>query len=204
MSEAVRVRPARPEDLEAVSAILVEGFRSKFEAAFRGRMDRAGRIVARTLQAEMRRGLPGLYVAERAGRVVGTLSLRRREDPEVASWAATLVLFQELGLWGGLRAMFYLSLVDQPVGGREVYVSDVAVEEAFRRQGVARALLHHAEKVARLWGKEALVLDVSAGNEAARRLYRSLGYTEERVRRSLLTRWLLGMGEWVRMRKVLA
>ncbi|MGB9723068.1 MAG: GNAT family N-acetyltransferase [Chloroflexia bacterium] len=203
MSERVQVRPARPEDLEALSAILVEGFRSKFEAAFRGRMDRAGRIIARTLRAEMRRGLPGLYVAEQAGRVVGTLSLRRREDPEVASWSATAVLFQELGLWGGLRAMFYLSLVDQPIGKKDVYVSDVAVARAFRRQGVARAMLLHAEKVARLWGKEALVLDVNAENEPARRLYLSLGYTEERVRRSLLTRWLLQMGEWVRMRKVL-
>ncbi len=203
MSEPVQVRPACPEDLETVSLILVEGFYSKFEAAFRGRMDRAARIIARTLRAEMRRRLSGLYVAERAGRVVGTLSLRRREDPEVASWPATWVLFQELGLWGGLRAMFYLALVDQPVGRKDVYVSDVAVEKAARRQGVARAMLRHAEKVARLWGKEALVLDVSAGNEPARRLYLSLGYTEERVRRSLLTLWLLQMGEWVRMRKVL-
>ncbi len=203
MSEPVQVRPACPEDLEAVSAILVEAFRSKFEAAFRGRMDRAERIVARTLQAEMRRGLSGLYVAERAGRVVGTLSLRRREDPETASWAATAILFQELGLGGGLRAMFYLSLVDQPIGRKDVYVSDVAVERPFRRQGIARTMLYYAEKVARLWGKKALVLDVSARNEPARRLYLSLGYTEERVRRSLLTRWLLQMEEWVRMRKVL-
>lgn len=203
MSEPVEVRPARPEDLDAVSAILVEGFRSKFEAAFRSRMDRAERIIARTLQAEMRRGLPGLYVAERAGRIVGTLSLRRREDPEVASWSATLVLFQELGLWGGLRAMFYLSLVDQPIGKKDAYISDVAVEKTARRQGVARALLRHAEKVARLWGKKALVLDVSLQNEPARRLYLSLGYTEERVHRSLLTHWLLQMGEWVRMHKAL-
>lgn len=202
MSESMQVRPARPEDLEAVSAILVEAFRSKFEAAFRGRMDRAEHIVARTLQAEMRRGLPGLYVAEQAGRVVGTISLRRREDPETASWAATAILFQELGWWGGLRAMFYLSLVDQPIGRKDVYVSDVAVEEAFRRRGIARAMLYHAEKVARLWGKKALVLDVGAGNEPARRLYLSLGYTEERIRRSLLTRWLLQMEGWVRMRKV--
>jgi len=200
-TSVIRVRPAREADIAAVAAILVEGFRSKFEAAFDERVDRAESVVARTLALGASRGLAGLFVAELEGRVAGTVALRRQSDPDVPEWDSAGILFSELGLWGGLRAMFYFSLLDQPCGRQEVYVSDVAVAAPLRRRGVGQALLHHAEKVARTWSKSALVLDVTAQNEAARQLYRRLGYTEQRLRRSLLARWLLKEGEWVRMRK---
>ena len=99
--------------------------------------------------------------------------------------------------------MFYFSLLDQPCGHEEVYVSDVAVAPGMRRRGVGEALLAHAEKIAHSWGKKALVLDVTARNEAAIRLYERRGYTVQRRRRPLLARWLLKEGEWVTMRKVL-
>jgi ribosomal protein S18 acetylase RimI-like enzyme len=202
-SPAIRVRPAREADIAAAAAILVEGFRSKFEAAFDERVDRAESVVARTLALEAPRGLPGLFVAEADGQVVGTVALRRHSDPDAPEWDSAGILFDELGLWGGLRAMFYFSLLDQPCGWQEVYVSDVAVAGPVRRRGVGQALLRHAETVARSWGKQALVLDVTARNEAARQLYRKLGYIEQRLRRSLLAHWLLKEGEWVRMRKEL-
>jgi len=201
MNEGIRVRPARPSDLEAAAAILAEGFRDKFAAAFSSQVDKAERIIARTLALERTRGGPGLYVAESEGQVVGTIGLRRREDPEVPFWPAASVLFEELGVWAGLRAMLYLSLLDQPTGRRELYVADVAVAASFRRRGVGQALMQHAEGLARSWGRSALVLDVSAKNEAARNLYGRLGYKVQRVRRSLVTGWLLGTGEWLRMRK---
>ncbi len=203
MTDAPPVRPACAEDLPAVAAILVECFHGQFAAAFGHRIGRAERVLARTMALELPRGLPGLYVAVLEEQVVGTMALRRREDPDAPPWPATGIFLQELGPWGGVRAMFILSLLDQPVGWNEAYVSDVGVAPALRRHGVARALLQHAEKVARFWGKRALVLDVSAGNAAARRLYDGLGFAAERVRRSLLTRWLLGQAEWVRMRKEL-
>ena len=135
--------------------------------------------------------------------MAGTIALRRQSDPDVSEWDSAGILFDELGLWGGLRAMFYFSLLDQPCGRQEVYVSDVAVATPVRRRGVGQALLQHAERVARTWGKKALVLDVTAQNEPARQLYRRLGYIEQRLRRSLLARWLLKEGEWVRMHKSL-
>lgn len=200
---AIRVRPARLEDLAAAGEILVEGFRSKFQAAFAGHMERAARVVARTLALEVEQGRCGLFVAEIEGQIAGTISLRRHGDPESPGWPATRLLLEEVGLLRGLRAMLYMALLDQPFGPGEVYVSDVAVAAAFRRRGVGQALMRHAEQVARLWGMQALVLDVNIGNHPARRLYRRLGFGEERVRFSFLAGWLLGMGEWLRMRKAL-
>ncbi len=195
------VRRARMIDAEAVANILAEGFQAKFVVAFRERADRAARVLARTMALEVPRGLGGIYVAEVNGQVAGTLALRRKEDPELPAWPALSILFEELGFWGGLRAAFYLSLAEQPFDHREVYVSDVAVSSAYRRRGVGQALLAYAEGVARSWHKEALVLDVETDNEAARNLYLGAGYVEQRVRRSLLSIWLTGKGEWVRMRK---
>ncbi len=203
MSDTVHVRPTRAEDLEAVAAILVEGFAEHFEAAFGHQVGRAGHVLARLLALDVPRGLPGMYVAELQGRVVGTIVLRRRGDPEASLWSIVTIFVQDLGLWAGLRAMFCLSLLDQAFGYADVYIADVAVAAGFRRRGVARALLTHGEKVARFWGKRRLVLDVGEENEAARQLYRQLGYTEGRFRRSLLARWLLGKGAWVRMQKTL-
>lgn len=200
----LRVRPATRDDLEAIAEILVEGFADKFRAAFGRRMDCAHRIVFRTLSTEAEgHRLGGLFVADYGGRVVGTIALRRREDPEAPFWPATAILFEELGLLGGLRALFYLSLLDQPCRRNEAYISDVAVAAPMRRQGIGTALLLKAEEVARGWGKHAVVLDVSARNEPAIRLYRHLGYRQERRRTALLAGLLLGEACWLRLRKEL-
>ncbi len=201
MPEPIEVRPARSEDLEMVAEVLVEGFRDKFRAAFGRHLERAGRVTARILALEAPRGLPGLYVAELDGRVAGTIALRRWNDPEPSPFRVLGILLGELGLWGGLRLVLYMSLLDQPAGRYEVYISDVAVAAPLRRRGVGRAMLTYAEEMARRWNLHALVLDVSAENRAAIRLYRQLGYREERTRSSFLTRWLLGEERWLRMRK---
>ncbi|ROR18056.1 acetyltransferase (GNAT) family protein [Comamonas sp. BIGb0124] len=55
-------------------------------------------------------------------------------------------------------------------------VHDVAVLEAFRGRGIARALMAEAERQARLRGCCKLTLEVLAGNAVAQRAYRSQGY----------------------------
>jgi ribosomal protein S18 acetylase RimI-like enzyme len=59
---------------------------------------------------------------------------------------------------------------------RQWWVYAVDVDEAHRRRGLGRAAMGHAEEVAREAGATAIGLNVFAGNDAAQRLYRSLGY----------------------------
>lgn len=58
----------------------------------------------------------------------------------------------------------------------EFHIANLAVSPDFRRRGVARALVEHALDWAKAEGAEQALLEVRASNEAAQRLYRSLGF----------------------------
>lgn len=59
---------------------------------------------------------------------------------------------------------------------KRAYISNLAIEPAYRRQGVAQQLLHTSEKIAISWGFQRVYLHVMADNEAARALYERAGY----------------------------
>ncbi|NJL01140.1 MAG: GNAT family N-acetyltransferase [Spirulinaceae cyanobacterium RM2_2_10] len=59
------------------------------------------------------------------------------------------------------------------------YISNLAVSQAYRRQGVARRLLAQCEPVALDWGYQDIYLHVLETNHEARRLYQSCGYCLE-------------------------
>ncbi len=59
-----------------------------------------------------------------------------------------------------------------------LFVDELSVLPAFRRRGVARALLAHAEEIACSLGLAGLRLLARPENDAARALYRTLGFSE--------------------------
>jgi ribosomal protein S18 acetylase RimI-like enzyme len=73
-------------------------------------------------------------------------------------------------LAGTLHAIAYV----HPAGQRYVYVDEVDTDEAFRRQGVASAMMKAAREIARGMGAHAVWLGADEGNDAAHALYRSL------------------------------
>ncbi len=64
------------------------------------------------------------------------------------------------------------------LASRRWLISNVAVQGAYRRQGLARQLMEATLDWARQQGGEWAVLQVRADNEPARRLYRGLGFEE--------------------------
>ena len=75
-----------------------------------------------------------------------------------------------------------LWLAERASGGRQtLFVYDVDIDDAWRGHGYGRAAMRLAEEEARARGIEYLELNVFGGNEAARNLYRSLGYAETSV-----------------------
>jgi ribosomal-protein-alanine N-acetyltransferase len=66
----------------------------------------------------------------------------------------------------------------------ELHINTLAVHPRWRRQGVASQLLTHVLDDAVQKGAEKATLEVRRSNEAARRLYAALGFSEAGVRRN--------------------
>ena len=58
------------------------------------------------------------------------------------------------------------------------FITDVFVDEAFRGQGIGRALLDHAESFAKENGVSDMMIGVLASNHPARSLYQAQGFEE--------------------------
>lgn len=62
-----------------------------------------------------------------------------------------------------------------------IWLYEVEIEESVRGRGLGREAMLAFEQRARELGAEKVTLNVFGGNEVARSLYRSLGYSEESV-----------------------
>lgn len=83
-------------------------------------------------------------------------------------------------------AVFFVALCENKVAGYagmhcildECYIDNIAIFPAYRRQGIAGALLDALEDYARAHGASFLTLEVRVSNMPAIRLYRGKGYQE--------------------------
>ncbi len=112
-----------------------------------GHLDPADEYAATLRDAGVRAEYAELLVAERAGEVVGTVTVCPAGSP-----------FAEIREDGELEFRF------------------LAVAPAKWRSGVGEALVDACERRAMETGAKALVISVIDGNEAAHRLYRRLGF----------------------------
>lgn len=70
---------------------------------------------------------------------------------------------------------------------QQIYLSNLAVREQYRRQGFARLLLQAAEQQTLEWGFRELYLHVMVDNHHARQLYQKMGYRIQRVETTVLS-----------------
>lgn len=198
----VQIRTAELDDIDGILVLHREAFADKFGGAFgAGNAERGAEALAVAWRRQGARALRGMLVAEADNCIVGTTTLRTSESGLDDSGAAEMAFQQVLGLWGALRSLFALSLLDHRIGRDEGFVTDVAVLAAYRRRGVARMLMERAEALALYRRKRYLGLYVSAANTAARQLYDHLQFYEVRTRKSWLTRLMFGQRTWIYMRK---
>lgn len=88
-------------------------------------------------------------------------------------------------------ARSHLAVIDGTVIGyviywllaREIDIHNLAVAPAYRRRGIARALLEAVIADARRERAARITLEVRKSNDAAQRLYHSLGFMAKGVRR---------------------
>lgn len=198
------VRPARPEDVPRIAALVVEGFVDKFRPVFGERTELAISIMEKWIELEHAAGGVRSLVAESGGRVVASVGVRMDEaDEEAVSRGLWRTLRRALGLPRTLWATTLLSYPRYFSRSSEAYVERLVVSPDHRKRGMARSLLASAESLAREAEKDTVGLHVSGNNEAAIGLYEAEDYTEVSRQRSLLTGYFLGIRHWLYMRKTL-
>ena len=87
-----------------------------------------------------------------------------------------IAAFEESSVIGGIAA-YVLPKFEQ--ARTELYIYDLAVEEANRRSGVATAMIEELKKVAVARGVYVIYVQADQGDEAAIALYTKLGVREE-------------------------
>ncbi|MEA5470526.1 GNAT family N-acetyltransferase [Spirulina sp. 06S082] len=83
-----------------------------------------------------------------------------------------------------------------------LYLSNLAVSQSYRRQGIARRLLLSCEPLALKWGYQDIYLHVLDDNEGAKQLYLNLGYNIDRIE-SYPNRWIVPRPNRLLLRKTL-
>ncbi len=81
----------------------------------------------------------------------------------------------------GFTCLRFARLITTAVPYAEV--TELFVEEAFRRRGIARALLAEAETLARGLGAPGIILFTGLKNETAQVFYRAVGYHDYAITR---------------------
>jgi ribosomal protein S18 acetylase RimI-like enzyme len=145
----ITIRRAIPDDYDALCEIMDEVDRLHREHLPHIFRQPEGPVRERDfLVGQMSDANVGLFVAEVDGKVVGMAHGLVRDTPPLP------IL----------------------VPRRYASIDNVGVKQEFRRAGIGRALMRHAEQWARTQGADSVELSVWEFNEVAQALYRSLGY----------------------------
>lgn len=94
----------------------------------------------------------------------------------VGSEASILLIARYPEETDSIRGVLTLGIYPVPTGVRSI-VEDVIVDEKFRRNGIAEALLKKAIEVAREAGAGNVSLSANGSRDAANELYHKLGFT---------------------------
>jgi ribosomal protein S18 acetylase RimI-like enzyme len=181
----VVVREARPEDADAVAAIVADGLAAKYRPALG---DAATPAIAALVRHGVEAGTGSRHlVAELDGRIAGAVHLVTGGAPP----GMTAALVRAVGPWTALRAIVVLSLLSDGRAGRdEAHLDELAVAGWARRRGVGRALLDACVREGSRAGRRRLTLWVTTDNAPALALYAAAGFEETRRRRLLAGRLL--------------
>jgi ribosomal protein S18 acetylase RimI-like enzyme len=200
MAANLTIRPAVMDDITNILALHCEAFSDKFGSAFGvNHITLGSDALNAAWHREGAHALNGMLVAEWQGCIIGTTTLRTVEMGNDDAGGVELAFQQVLGVWRAIRSIIALSLLSHRIERDEGFITDVAVSAPFRRCGIATTLLQNAEYMAKQCGKRYLGLYVSSKNTGAQALYRHLGFSVTRVRRSVLTWFIFGQREWLYM-----
>ena len=133
----IRVHPARTVDLPGVAAVLQDVFSDKLRVIVSSQPEKVRMLLEAAYTGPVQRGFDGVLVAERDGRIVGTLLIGPMYYTPLEKRAFEHLAVRELGMPRMLRAAFLLWLLGHRAEPDEAYVTDLAVARDYQGQGIA-------------------------------------------------------------------
>ncbi|MFH1086219.1 MAG: GNAT family N-acetyltransferase [Chloroflexota bacterium] len=166
---AIVILPTLPDALRRDAAELIyTAFERKWRVLTGAHSQRLVALLAESLRADQ------VLTAVDEGRLVGVANLGYgRSSAQSASLGACL---RHMGLLRGLLAWLVLRRLGGHCPPDELHVETLAVDAAYRGQGIGTRLLEAAIARARQRGYAAARLEVVDTNAGARRLYERLGF----------------------------
>jgi ribosomal protein S18 acetylase RimI-like enzyme len=159
-NSSVTIRPARSQDLYGMAEVLANSFHPPVGLFFwMYPLFRMG--IYEDLRNRLQASRP-YYTC-----LVATLPVNSLGETE------TVVATVEIALRSTHSCSF--------IGAKYPYISNLAVRQAYRRQGIAVQLLLKCEEIAFEWGYQKLALHVLQDNYPAQQLYFSQGYHLEKT-----------------------
>lgn len=195
------VRPARLADLPGVAAVLQDAFSEKMRAIFGNQPKKVRALLETLYTGPVQRGYDGVLVAERGGRIIGTLLIEPMYFTTRENRAFEYLAIRDLGVLRTVRASFLLWRLSHHPEPGEAYISDLGVAQDCRGEGVGQFLLDQAEQWALDHDRTHLTLWVAATNDSAIGLYDKMGFEAVRARSSRITRLFFGIRDWHFMEK---
>lgn len=180
-SAGPRVRGCLPADAPAVTPILYDSSGGLYDR-YAGSRALAERAIKRALASDgTSASVDVVYVAELDGEVAGAMAAMPYSDWTPRAHAFLRATLRSVPPWRWPRAIAVYRasgrVAPEPPGSC-FYVDSLATGTAFRRRGVARALLEEADRRARELGLRHVALDTWSDNRAARALYAQAGFKE--------------------------
>ena len=187
----MHIRPAQIDDAPAAAELIQETQEGYGDALLGlGSRERAVEVVAGFFRKGNNRFSYRLtHLAETDGQIAGLLLVFPGRDALKLMVPMAWQILHFFNPWELLRVALRapMAMDGEETRPDEFYIAHLAVLPEFRRQGVGRALLDHADKLAQAAGIHKCALCVDIDNPNAQSLYESQGY---RVDRTVKTPWL--------------
>jgi ribosomal protein S18 acetylase RimI-like enzyme len=203
--ETPTIRPFEEKDIDAVSKIMLNAFKSKFRSL---KIISDEKMVQLFKESGFVEDQPfkGYLVAEMDEEVVGVMSLKwqdqvGRKGPKKNNFFR---LCRHYGLFNILKLFLLLAILEGRTSEGECYIEHIAVSSSYRGQNIGTMLLNHVDRIVEDTAVlNRITLYVSEGNASAIKLYERLGFVLRRRESSRISQFLLREKTWYYMVKVI-
>ena len=170
---SLTLRRARLTDLQDLTDLLTHSFHGQSKQPFWLQS-----ILRFSIQEDLRQRLQSSNAQQTCWVAIQTPT----EDHDQGNVRPQLVGTVEIGQRSPLTLGWPLNIETWLTPNQTfLYISNLAIAENHRRQGIAQTLLQRCEQTAITWQQPELYLHVLESNQAARNLYKRMGFGFERI-----------------------